>query len=330
MKKALFTSTTLIISMLTNGYAQSFNVRSIFNSGATGGIELLTPSSINDSTNFRLTKYKVQFVKVLRTKEVDLEKFDMDNNEAKANQLFLTSKFSIAKPELTNQNYFENIYNGELELTYITASRRRGVWLHTANVSLTESEETFKRSITPNFRAYSVYAHVKNLKFIPFVGPAIGINQGQVIALPVFGFWTRLASQTTFEIIVPIHVKLKYNLANKVEFELATSYSRIHAVYREGSVYKGNDNTINLRQLKYHLGINTRLNENYKFKVELGYAFLQELNALSNNFSQKMSPTPFFNLSFNYNFRNSIFYKFFNEGDKLGKSKNETRKKWLF
>ena len=36
--------------------------------GATGGVEYLAPSSMNDSTNFQLTKYKVQFVKVLKTR----------------------------------------------------------------------------------------------------------------------------------------------------------------------------------------------------------------------------------------------------------------------
>jgi hypothetical protein len=326
MNKVNLISLILFASFSSSCFAQSFNVRSIFNSGATGGIEFLSPSSINDSTSFSLKKYKVQFVKVLRTKEVDLEKFDLENNNAKANQLFLISKFSIAKPNLSNDNTFENIYNGELELTYITASRKRGVWLHSANISATESEQSFKYSFTPNFRAYSVYAHAKNLKFVPFFGPGVAINQGKFFALPVFGFWKRLSPQLTAEIIVPIHAKIKYNLANKVELELATSYSRIHAVYREGSLFKGDDNTINLRQLKNHLGINTRLSEFYKFKVEIGYAYFQELNALSTDFVRKMSPSPYFNISFNYNFRNSILYKFFNEGDKLGNNKKTAKK----
>ena len=99
----------MVFIITTTCYGQSFNVRSIFNSGATAGIEYLTPSAINDSTNFQLTKYKVQFVKVLRTKQVDLEHFNRENEEAKANQLFLTSKFSLAKPSLSTDNYFEDI-----------------------------------------------------------------------------------------------------------------------------------------------------------------------------------------------------------------------------
>lgn len=324
MNKVFTISIILLISLLNRCYSQSFNVRNIFNSGATLGAEHILPTSVdNDSSDFQLIKYKVQFVKVLRTREVDIEKFDMENKAAKANQLFLTSKFSVAKPSLSNQNYFDNIYSGELELTYITVSRTRGVWLHAANVSATESENSFKNSFTPNFRAYSVYAHInpKNLNFVPFVGPGIALNQGRILTLPVFGFWKKINQQFSFELIVPIHVKLKYNLANKVEFELATSYNRINAVYREGSKFKGNDNTINLRQLKSHLGINTKLSEYFKFKLEMGYGFFQELNALSNDYSQKMNATPYFNISFNYNFKNSILYKFFNEGDKLGKKR---------
>lgn len=324
MNKVFFISIILLTGLFNKCFSQSFNVRNIFNSGATVGAEHILPTPFdNDSSNFQLIKYKVQFVKVLRTKEVDIEKFDMENKGAKANQLFLTSKFSVAKPSLSNQNYFNNIYSGELELTYITVSRTHGVWLHAVNVSATESETSFKNSFTPNFRAYSVYAHInpKNLNFVPFVGPGIALNQGRILALPVFGFWKRLNQQFSFELIVPIHVKLKYNLLNKVEFELATSYSRINAVYREGSKFKGNDNTINLRQLKSHLGINTRLSEYYKIKLEMGYGFFQELNALSNDYSQHMEPTSYFNISFNYNFKNSILYNFFNEGDKLGKNK---------
>ena len=246
--KAFLTSIILIFFGVVDAFSQSFNVRSIFNSGATAGIEYLDPSPINNATNFQLTKHKVQFVKVLRTRQPDLEDFNTHEHDPKANQLFLISKFSVARPNLSNNNYFEDIYRGELELTYITVSKTRGVWLHAANVSATESRESIKNNFTPNFRVYSVYAHVKNLKFIPFLGPGIGLNQGRFFALPIFGFWTRLTPKINAEIIVPIHAKIKYNLVDKVEFELATSYSSIHAIYREGSKYNGNDNTLNLHQ----------------------------------------------------------------------------------
>ena len=322
MKKVFFILTILMFGIAAKCFAQSFNVKRIFNSGATGGVELLSPSSVNDSTNFQLNKHKVQFVKVLRTKEVDLEKFDRDAKDAKANQLFLISKFSFAKPSLSTQNYFETIYNGELELVYLTLSRRRGAWLHSVNVSATESEESFQNSFTPNFRAYSVYAHVKNLDFIPFLGPAIGVNQGRFFVIPVLGFWTKLSSQLTAEIIAPVHAKLKYNLADKVEFELGSALNGFQPVYREGSNFSGNDRTINLRQLKNHIGIGTVLSKHYKIKVEFGHASFQKIRTMSDEFSQDISSSFYFNLSFNYNFGNSILYSFFNE-EKAAKGKNK-------
>lgn len=259
-----------------------------------------------------MSKHKVQFVKVLRTKEVDIEKFDREDKDAKANQLFLISRFSFAKPEASNQDVFETIFNGELELIYITLSRRRGAWLHNVNVSATESEETFKNSFTPNFRAYSVYAHVKNLDFVPFIGPAVGVNQGRFFVLPVIGFWTKLTSELTVEIIAPIHAKIKYNLADKIEFELGSALNAFQPVYREGSKYSGDDNTINLRQFKNHLGIGTVLSQHYKIKIELGHASFQKVRTMNEDFSQEMESSFYVNLSFNYNFGNSILYDFFN------------------
>jgi hypothetical protein len=322
MKKVLYIFLVLTTGFTVTGFSQSFNVRRIFNSGATGGVELLSPSRINDSTNFQMSKHKVQFVKVLRTKEVDLEKFDRDDKGAKANQLFLISKFSFAKPSVSNNNFFETIYNGELELVYLTLSRRRGAWLHSVNVSATESEKSFQGSFTPNFRAYSVYAHVKNLNFIPFLGPAVGVNQGRFFVLPVLGFWTRITPKLSAEIIAPVHAKIKYNLADKVEFEIGSALNGFQPVYREGSNFTGDDGTINLRQLKNHLGISTVLSKHYKIKVELGHASFQKNRTISEDFSQDMSSSFYFNLSFNYNFGNSILYSFFNE-EKAAKRKEQ-------
>ena len=321
MKKGHLIIILLLCGFCFKGLSQSFNVRSIFNSGATVGIEYLSPSAVNDTNNFQLTKYKVEFVKVLRTKEVDLEQFNMEDSDAKANQLFLGSKFSVAKPNFSNDD-LEDIYRAELELIYISASKSKGLWLHAFNVSATESQETFKTNLSPNFRAFSVYIHAKNLNFIPFIGPGISINQGKFYALPVFGFRAKLSSKLAAEFIVPVHAKLKYNLKNKVEFELATYYSAINAIYRQGSNYRGNDNTLNLQQLKSYFAVNTRLSKYYKIKVELGYAFRQEIDALSSDYVQPMQSMPFVNVSFNYNFGNSILYKFFNDPRGIKSDKN--------
>ena len=165
MSKAIFILTLVIFGAYTKGFSQSFNVRSIFNSGATVGVEYLAPSQIDDTTKFQLNKYKVQFVKVLRTKEVDIEDFDMECSDSRANQLFLTSKFSMATPQLVPNNQYDNIYSGTLQLMYISASKRRGVWVHSAAIGATESRETFKTDFSPNFRAfqYTLMPKTQNL-----------------------------------------------------------------------------------------------------------------------------------------------------------------------
>jgi hypothetical protein len=305
--------TILIVFVVGSAcYGQSFDVRSIFNSGATLGIEYLAPSSINDSTNFQLTKYKVQFVKVLRTKAVDIERFNIKDHNARANQLFLSSKFSLADPSLSENNYFRRQFKAEFELIYITISKKRGVWFHSTNLNAEENNETFPAKLSPNFRANSIYIHAKNLNFVPFIGPGISITQGNFYVLPIFGFGAKLHKNLRAELIVPIHAKLKYNYKNKAEFEFSTAYSGIHTVYRDG-IYLNTNKSLNLKQLKMHLGVSARVDEYYKFKVELGYAFLQKLDGVSSDYTQKMSAMPFINFSFNYNFGNSILYSFFNE-----------------
>ena len=305
--------TILILFVLGSScYGQSFDVRSIFNSGATFGIEYLAPSSINDSLNFQLTKYKIQFVKVLRTKEVDIERFNIEHHNARANQLFLSSKFSLANPTLSDYNYFRRQFKVEFELIYITISKKRGVWFHSTNLNAEENNETFPAKLSPNFRANSIYIHAKNLNFVPFIGPGISITQGKFYVLPIFGFGAKMHKNLRVELIVPVHAKLKYNYKNKAELEFSTAYSGIQTVYREG-IYLNTNRSLNLKQLKMHLGVSARLNEYYKFKVELGYASLQRLDGVSLDYYQKMGGSPFINFSFNYNFGNSILYSFFNE-----------------
>ena len=312
MNKLFFISIVLVLLASNDCFSLSFEARSVFNSGATFGVEYLTPSAIDDSTDFQLTKYKMEFVKVLRTKECDLQDFDQECNDSKANQLFLGSKFSLSEPNLSTNDYFKKQFKAEVELIYITASKRRGVWFHGVNLNVEENKTTFPNHLSPNFRAYSVYIHAKKLNFIPFIGPSFSITQGNLYLLPIFGFRAKLNRNLVAELIAPIHAKLKYNFKDKIELEFATAYSGIHTVYREDTYLNENDG-LNLQQLKVHLGANTKLYKYYKFKVELGYAFLQELDAISSDYYKKMDDMPFINFSFNYNFGNSILHKFFNE-----------------
>ncbi|MDF1673744.1 MAG: hypothetical protein P1U41_09570, partial [Vicingaceae bacterium] len=312
MKKDFIILVLILFAFTLQVVSQSFNVKSIFNSGATFGVEYLAPSSIDDSTDFQMTKYKMEFVKVLRTRECDIQDFDQECNDSKANQLFLASKFSLSDPNLSNNDFFKKQFKAEVELIYITASKTKGVWFHGVNLNAEENNETFPANLSPNFRAYSIYIHAKNLKFIPFIGPSFAVAQGNIFLLPIFGFRAKLSRNLAAELIAPIHFKLKYNYKSKIDFELASAYNSIHTVYRDDTYLNKNDG-LNLQQLKIHIGVNTRLYKYYKFKVELGYAFLQELDPISYDNSQKMNSMPFINFSFNYNFGNSILHKFFNE-----------------
>ena len=141
----------MMCSVVSQINAQSFHVNHLFSPGVTVGTDYPIPSAINDSVDFQLVKYKIQFVKPLKTKfGVALKDFDIKKADAKASQLFVATKFSVAKPSLTNHS-FEDIYKGELEFTAITASIRNGIWIYSANVFAEESETSIKKYFTFDF-----------------------------------------------------------------------------------------------------------------------------------------------------------------------------------
>ncbi|PJA08405.1 MAG: hypothetical protein COX70_03730 [Flavobacteriales bacterium CG_4_10_14_0_2_um_filter_32_8] len=313
MIKALYLTIFLLLGVTIQTFAQSFRVESLFGPGLTVGVDYLFPSATDDSTNFTLTKYKVQFVKPLRTKlGVDLKDFDIKKADAKASQIFLATKFSVAQPNMSHNNYFENIYKGELEVTGITASIRNGIWVYAANLYAEESALSVQQSFTPNLRVYTAYVSVKNFKFIYFYGIGMVINQGKIYPLPIGGFRKKINNKLSGELIIPAHIKLAYKLNKKMSCDLAGYYSGINAIYREGSAFQKNDKTLNLRMLKTYLALNTNIAKHYKLKTEVGIAYSQEIDALSSDFSQDMSTAPYISLSFNYDFGNSIFGNFVN------------------
>lgn len=310
MNKAVLIAIFLNLGIAFQIFAQSFHINNLFNPGVTIGTDYQFPSKINDSADFQIVKYKVQFVKPLKTKfGVALKDFDIKKADAKASQIFLATKFSVAKPSITNNNY-EDIYKGEIEVTAITASIKRGIWVYAGNLYFEESSTTFKKYLTPNFRAYTAYVNIKNLKFIYFYGASTVINQGKIYPLPMGGFRAKLTSKLKAEVIIPVHIKLNYELTNKINFDLAGYFSGINAIDRQGSALKKNDNTLNLRELKTYFAINAKLATHYKIKAEIGYAFSQKIHALSNDFQQNMSSSPYVSISLNYNFGNSIFGNF--------------------
>ena len=312
MKKGFLIGIIFINGIVMQTFAQSFHINNLFNPGVTIGTDYQFPSVINDSADFQIVKYKAQFVKPLRTKfGVALKDFDIKKVDAKASQIFLATKFSVAKPSITNNNY-EDIYKGEIEVTAITASIKNGIWVYAANIYVEESSSTFEKYLTPNIKAYTAYVNIKNLKFIYFYGATMVINQGKFYPLPLVGFRAKLTpdSKLKAELIMPVHLKLNYELNKKITFDLAGYFSGINAIDRQGSAFQGNDNTLNLRELKTYLAINGKLATHYKIKAEIGYAFSQKIHAIYNDFNQEMSSSPYVSISLNYNFGNSIFGNF--------------------
>lgn len=315
MKKAIVISWLVFFGSANFIFAQSFHVNHLFSPGVTVGIDYPVASAINDSTDFQLVKYKTQFVKPLKTKfGVALKDFDINKADAKASQLFIATKFSVAKPSLTNYS-FQEIYKGELEFTAITASIRNGIWIYSANVFAEESETSIKKYFTPNFRGYTAYINIRSLKFIHFYGVAVVFNQGRFLSLPMSGFRAKLTNKLKAEVIFPVHVKLNHDLSKTLSVDLVGFFSGINAVDRQGSIYQNNDNTLNFRELKTYLALNAKLAKHYKMKVETGYAFFRSIHSISNDYHQKVNSGTYFSLSLNYDFGNSIFGNFMDRAE---------------
>ncbi len=314
--KQLFILLVLIISGLVVS-AQSFTTGFLFNPGLTIGGEYLAPSAINDSTDFQMSRYNLKFSQPLKTKiGIDLKNFNFKKMDAKASQVFLNYNLGVTQPTVTDNGNYENIYRLGIGVTALTASVRKGIWLYSVNMFADESNETLTKNFTPNFRGYFANIKTKNLKTFYFYGAGLLVNQGKIIPFPLLGLKTRLGSSNfRTEIIIPLHAKLNYRFNSKVNMDAVVYFNGISTVYRQGSGYSDNNNTLNFRQLKTYLALNTKLGSNYKLKIEGGYAMLQEIRAWEGGYSQKIDPAPYVGLSFNYRFGKSVFGTFMSQGD---------------
>lgn len=307
---------SLVFSVLPT-FSQSFNVGFLFNPGATLGVDYLTPSAIDDTTNFQLTKYNLKFSQPLKTKiGLDLKNFDFKKMDAKASQIFLNYGFGVAQPSITDNNNFENIYNVNVGITALTASVRNGVWIYSGNLFAAENNETFTSNFSPNFRGYFANIKIKNLKTFYFYGAGLLVNQGQFIPFPVLGLKTRLGSSNfRTEIIIPLQAKLNYRFNSKVNLDMAAYFNGISTIYRQGSAFSDNNGTLNFRQLKTYLALNSKLGSHYKVKIEAGYAWLQNIRAWEGGVSQDVGAAPYLALTLNYHFGKSVFGAFISQAD---------------
>ncbi|MBW6481880.1 MAG: hypothetical protein K0B10_02350 [Vicingaceae bacterium] len=310
MKKSVFTFILFFLILLHSAFNQSFHVNNIFNPGLTIGTDYPLSASLNDTSDFQLIRYKIQLVKPVRTRYgVALEDFDVKDPNAKASQMFVATKFSVAHPSITNSHY-DNVYKGELEFTAITASNKNGIWVYSANLYAEESSTSFHKNFMPNIKVYTAFVNIQHLKFVYFYGATILVNQGRFYPLPLFGFRAILSQRLKLEFLIPVHIKLNYELTEKLNLDLAGYFSGINAIKREGSALQKNDNTLNLRELKIYLALNTKLAEHYKLKVEFGYASMRKIHRLTTDFKQDLTSAPYISFSLNYNFGNSVFGNF--------------------
>jgi uncharacterized protein DUF6268 len=317
--KAFFLTLYLLFGVAITAFSQSFNVGFLFNPGVTVGQEYQMPSALNDSTDFQLSKYNVQFSQPLKTKigikGLTLKDFSFKKLDAKASQLFLNYSFGVIQPSVNNDNSFETLYKGGVGLTAITASIKNGIWIYSANIYATENSSTLRKSFTPNFRGYIANIKTKNLKTFYFFGGGLIVNQGKIIPFPLLGIKAKLATKIRTEIIIPVHVKLNYRFSSQLNLDIATHFNGLNSVHREGSAFKNNDQTLNFRQLKTYLALNSKLGKHYKIKLEGGYSSFQQIYSWQTKATQKLSAAPYFIVSVNYQFGKSVFGNFMNQAE---------------
>lgn len=317
--KYIITITLFVAGMFSKISAQSFNLDFLFNPGVTLGTEYLAPGSINDSSDFQLLKYNLQFSQPLKTKVgvkgFDLKNFSFKKLDAKASQFFLNYNLSVIQPSLTDNNQFENLYRGGFGFTAISASLRKGIWIYSTNVYATENSSTLKQNFTPNFRGYIANVKTKNLKTFYLFGGGFLMHQGQLIPFPLLGYKTKLAPKLRTEIILPVHAKLNYRFNKKMSLDAVAHYNGINTVYRQGSAYSNTDQTVNVRQLKTFLALNSKIGKSYKLKIEAGYASFQRFYTWDNKSSQTIGSAPYVGVSVNYNFGKSVFGNFMNQAE---------------
>jgi hypothetical protein len=319
MKKTILIFTLLALGLNSLIHAQSFNIGFLFNPGFTMGTDFVSNAAVSDSVDFQFIKYKTQFVLPLRTKfgvkGLKFKDFSFKKLDAKASQIFLNSKFSVVQPTFSQGDIYENIYNGTIGITALTASAKNGIWLYSANVFFSENSTSITKSLTPNVLGYFAKVKVKSLKLNYFYGLSLLVNQGKFYPVPIFGITHKFASKLKGSLIFPVQAKVNYKISKKMNIDIATTFDGINAIYREGSTLQSNDNSINYRQTKSYVGINSKLGNQINIFFEGGYTYLKKMNANNSDYSQNISPSFYASFSVNYHFGKSVFDNFINKVD---------------
>jgi len=301
----------LFLTFLIKGNSQNISLDFLFSPGLTYNADYMPLTKYNESLNFQLTNQNFQFTLPLKTKiGVDLKNFNFKEMDANASQVFLSAGFGLAQPQLDKDNYFENIYNGNLGLTGIFASARKGIWVYSSEINFSETSKTLSNNFSPNFRGFISKVKVKKLKTIYFYGVGLSVNQGKFYPVPLLGMKAKLSDKWNGTIVFPVKIYLRYKLNRNLKIDLGTSYDGLSTVFRQGSFLTNDENTLRLSRLKSGITLKTKLGSNFKLDISTGWTYYQKIYAVSNDFSQNISEIYYVSLSLNYHFGKSIFDNF--------------------
>ncbi len=110
----------------------------------------------------------------------------------------------------------------------------------------------------------------------------------------------------------PIEAKLNYRFSTKLNVDFGANFDGLNTVYRKGSVLKKTDSSINYRQLKPYMALNTKLAKQFKLKLEGGISVAQNYTFIQRDYSQNLGSSFYMSFSLNFQFGKSLFGQFVN------------------
>lgn len=312
MSKKIIIGLLFCLGAIAPTFSQSLQLDFLFSSGLTYSSEFHGAAQVNDSVDFNFSKHQLQFVLPLKTKiNLDLKNFDFKKMNLSSSQLFLTSKIGVNQSSFTDKST-NNIYKASIGITGLNAGIRQGIWIYSANIYVDESDKSYNGNLVPNFRGYGARVKVKSFDFIYFYGAGLVINQGKFYPVPILGFQKKVAKNLKARIVFPLEAKLNYKVNAKLNVDLGANFDGVNTIYRQGSVLNDNDATVNYRQLKPYLALNTKIAKQFKLKLEGGLSVAQQYTVIQKNYSQSLGATYYVAFSLNYQFGKSLFGQFVN------------------
>lgn len=268
------------------------------------GGEYTFSSAINDSTNFSISKYRMQAVIPLHTKvkaNIDWDKVKelklKESVTLKARQDFITVNYSLRSPTTTLFDQ-QKIHTAAFGYTGISAGLKNGIWLYSANLYFSESSKSYQSALQPNFLGYAARIRVKNLKFVYFYGAALVYNQQLLLPVPIAGFTTKLNSRIRLTAILPVQINANYKLSKKYAVGVNTSLSGFNAVFRSTNL-----RNINYSHIKSFIYMSAQLNNKFQLYVEGGYSYTRKLKLYQTDdciYVYRASPTPYIALNLKF------------------------------